>query len=314
MIIIRLVLISLLAAAPAFAQVLPDRNLVTDPLADRTLDTAGRTWLNGARFVAEFGRYVPGDGDHRWNAKLGGIAEIVRWDSSANISIIGTMEVVVDPHNDITFNPRAIFWEEGLVAGFRVTPTSVFQAGYVHRCKHDIDNLELLERGESQQRTLIYSGLMTRLLFEPRAIVENDWRVDFSGWLRNDFFLHLLDSRIDVATRDDGRSIESLVDALTIGARMSARPAATWRIEAAVHGTFGLFGARTGFIERFSEMSLVASTLHAELGFSAFNPHGSAFTIFARFEHYDDAGIASSPSRSNNTLVGVRLNDVRGIW
>ncbi|HVK38079.1 MAG TPA: hypothetical protein VNA88_06085, partial [Candidatus Kapabacteria bacterium] len=101
---------------PVAAQVLPDRHVQLDPLADHALDTLGTTWLNGARLYAEFARNTPGDADHRWVARTGGVAELVRWDSSASLMIVGTMEVVIDPNNDITFNPRAIFWEEGLMA------------------------------------------------------------------------------------------------------------------------------------------------------------------------------------------------------
>ena len=56
-----------------------------------------------------------------------------------------------------TFNPRAIFWEEGVLAGFRLDEGIALQAGYIHRCKHDIDNLEITARGREEQRTLIYN-------------------------------------------------------------------------------------------------------------------------------------------------------------
>ena len=297
------------------AQVLPDRVVILDPLGDPTRDTAGYTWLNGAHMYAEFSRYLPGDSNHRWSARLGGVAELVRWDSSADISIIGTMEIVMDPLNDISFNPRAIFWEEGLVAGFRLGDGIGLQAGYVHRCKHDIDNLEITLRGRREQRTLIYSGLLTRVLFRRRPIVDGAWRVDVSGAVRNDFFMHLLDDRIDIETRGRGNDIEALVDALNIVGRIEARPRdARWRLQASANFMASVFGATPGFSERFSNAVVLGSLPYVELGFALVNPRGSTFAIFVRNESYRDGGVASIPEAANITMLGVRIGDTRAVW
>ena len=301
---------------PVAAQVLPDRHVQLDPLADHALDTLGTTWLTGARLYAEFARNTPGDADHRWVARTGGVAELVRWDSSASLMIVGTMEVVIDPNNDITFNPRAIFWEEGLMAGFGLTRDVSLQAGYIHRCKHDIDNLEIVEldRGR-EQRTLIYSGVITRLLVRDAAIVRGDWAITGSGSVRNDFFLHLLDDRRDGATRGVGLDFESMIDALTLSGRIEAGPAgAPWRVHATAAVMATAFGAERGFSERFGDVTILGSVPFVELGIDLVNPVGSTFTLFARGEWQRDAGIRSRPTGASLAMIGVRLSDTRGIW
>lgn len=311
-----IVLLLLLLGSPAVSQVLPDRIVTLDPLADHSLDTSGTSWLNGARLYAEFSRYTSGDDDHRWNARIGGVAEMIRWDSTADISIVGTMEVVVDPNNDIAFNPRAIYWEEGLLAGVRLAGDLSLQAGYVHRCKHDIDNLEIVElTGRREQRTLIYSGLLTRLSARELRLVERPWALTAATALRNDLFLHLLDDRRDGETRGVGTDVEALVDALSLTARLDAGPAGgRWRLRASVSLMATALGAERGFAERFDDITILGSVPFAELGIELFNPNGSAFTLYVRGEWQRDSGVRSVPTSASLGLIGVRVSDARWMW
>jgi hypothetical protein len=302
-----LALVATIVAA-AHAQILPDRFVVLDPLADHSLDTSGFTWLNDARLHAEFIRYAGGDADHRWNAKTGGVVEALRWDSTADIGIVGTMEVVVDPNNDITFNPRAIIWEEGVLAGFALGHDIALQAGYIHRCKHDIDNLEILARGRSEQRTLIYSGIITRLVVRRIGLTSGSWDVVASGNVRNDLFLHLLDDRLDAATRGAGDSYEAMIDALSLAARIDASPGgARWRLYAMAGVMATAQGAASGFTERFADVTLLGSVPYLELGIDLFNPRGSAFCLFLRGEWQRDAQIRSVPTTAHLFGIGVRI-------
>jgi hypothetical protein len=306
----------LFACASADAQVLPDRIVVLDPLSDHSLDTAGFTWLNGARLYAEFARYTSGDVDHAWNAKTGGVVEVLRWDSSANVTLVGTMEVVVDPNNDITFNPRAIFWEEGVLAGIGLGHDVALQAGYIHRCKHDIDNLEILEGGGSkQQRTLIYSGVLTRLLVRHLSIGDGAWSVAASGAVRNDLFLHLLDDRLASDARGVGDDIEAMIDAISLTARVDAGPRdARWRVHALASAMATLQGSTPGFSDRFDDMTILGSMPFAEIGIDLFNPTGSAFTLYLRGEWQRDAGVGPTPTSASLMSIGVRVGDARGVW
>jgi hypothetical protein len=314
--LLHLVAAAALAATPLAAQVLPDRIVVLDPMSDRSLDTAGFTWLNGARLYAEFARYTPGDRDHRWNAKTGGVVEVLRWDSTANVTIIGTMEVVVDPNNDIAFNPRAIFWEEGVLVTVapRLEYVPPIQIGYVHRCKHDIDNLEILVGGgPREQRTLIFSGILVRMLLRETPLVTGDWIVSASGSLRLDRYLHRLDDRLDPDARLVGNDIEEMVQSSTLTARINVQPAgARWRAHLLASGMLTEHGADRD--RDTDELELDASLPFVELGFDLFNPAGSSFTIFLRYEHQRDAGIGSIPTSASLTMLGVRVADMKWIW
>lgn len=298
-------------------QIIPDRITILDPLADTSLDTAGTTWLPGGVLLAEFARYSSGSGDdHRWNAKTGGYMEIVRVDSLWSVAAVGTMELVADPQNDITFNPRAIFWEEGLLASRRLGTGSALQFGYIHRCKHDIDNLEIqIVRGVAEQRTLIYSGLVTRYLMRPRAIENDLLPLELGGALRNDFFLHLLDSRIRKDAENVGLDIESLVDAASLTLRADIRPNGK-RYGAHLSGSvmMSLFGRQRGFTERFNAIRILGSIPFLELGFDIFNPQGGSFTLFARGEWQRDAGVRTRPEAKNLFMVGIRMGNARTIW
>jgi hypothetical protein len=304
-----LLLMMLLSSTTMIAQNLPDRTVVLDPLARMGDDTAAFVFLGGTHLYAEFGRYDNASGDgHRWNAKTGGFFEVARWDSSTSIAFVGTTEVVMDPLNDIAFNPRAIFWEEGVVGTFALGDDGLrLQAGYVHRCKHDIDNLEIrLIREQDQQRTLIYSGLMTRLILPPLRLLDGPAGLSATGNIRNDFFMHLLDSRLP--DQDVGRNLETLIDALNLGARLDLELPGG-RIGGHLAASFMLTfaGRERGFSERFSDVALLGSLPFAELGLDFVNPRGGSLTLFLRGEWQRDDGIAAEPKAGRLVLFGVRV-------
>lgn len=297
-----------LLALPAFAQNLPDRVVTLDPLARRVEDTSAFVFLAGTHLYAEFGQYDKASGEgHRWNAKSGGYFEVARWDSSASIAFVGTTEVVMDPLNDIAFNPRAIFWEEGLISTFALGDGWRLQGGYVHRCKHDIDNLEIrLLRERDEQRTLIYSGLMTRLILPSLPLLDGPIRLSASGTVRNDFFMHLLDSRLPA--QNVGRNLETLIDALNLGARFDLKLPGG-RIGAHLAGDFmlTLAGEKPGFSERFSGITALGSLPFLEFGVDFINPRGGSLALFVRGEWQRDDGILAEPSPARLVLFGVRV-------
>ena len=295
------------------AQNLPDRIVILDPLGDTTLNSDGFTLLPGTRLYGEFGYYTDGTEDqtHRWNAKMGGYAEFARWDSTWSIALVGTMEVIVDPLNDISFNPRAIFWEEGLTISTR-TPWSSndgLQFGYTHRCKHDIDNIEVFDReGGYEQRTLIYSGPFLRFLDRPTKIIEGP--IDFyaGSGLRLDYFVHTLDNRWDSETAALQPNVEDLIGSLTASVRIEGRFKNEWL---GFHGSGSYMLSLTSPDE---ETTLHGNTPFAEFGLDFYNPTGSAFTVFARGEWQRDASILMEPKSVSLVLLGVRASSFGGMW
>ncbi len=293
------------------AQNLPDRILVLDPLGDTTVGTEGFILLPSAKLYGEFARYSNGSGsDHRWNAKLGGYAEFARWDSSWSVGLVGTMEVIIDPQNDIAFNPRAIFWEEGIMASARLGQQSALQFGYIHRCKHDIDNLEIFAfRNEWEQRTQIFSGLMTRWLLRPRPLIEGAWSLYGGLALRNDFFLHLFDEDLDTI------NLNRLIDAFTVTGRLDLRHGdAPWGLHLNGSGMLTLYGEGEEFSDRFKGITPYIDAPFLELGADIFNPKGMSFTVFMRGEWQRDGGIRSEPTRTDLLLFGIRAANFGSMW
>lgn len=293
------------------AQNLPDRTVVLDPLADTTVGTNGFILLPATRMYGEFARYSNTSGsDHRWNAKMGGYVEFARQDSTWSVGMVGTMEVIVDPQNDIAFNPRAIFWEEGLMGSLRLGTHSALQLGYIHRCKHDIDNLEIYAiRNEWEQRTLIYSGLMTRWLLRPRPLLRGSWNLRGGLALRNDWFLHLHDAQ------DSALNLNRLLDAFTVTGRLELhKQNAPWMLHLTGNGMLSFYGEDEGFPERFSGVTSYLDVPFLEFGVDIFNPRGMSFTAFVRGEWQRDGGLTYVPTETNLLLFGIRAASFGSMW
>ncbi|MCB0712872.1 MAG: hypothetical protein KDD67_11130 [Ignavibacteriae bacterium] len=295
------------------SQNLPDRIVTLDPLGDTTVQSDGFTLLPGARLYGEFARYGNGVGaTHRWNAKMGGYSEFARWDSSWSISIVGTMEVLVDSTNDIEFNPRAIFWEEGLMIATSAPWSSdeSIQFGYTHRCKHDIDNVERITSTDKlPQRTLIYSGPFLRILHRPVKLIDGPLDIYAGASLRFDYFVHTLDTRWGVSDAEEELSLEDLVGETTATLRLEGRFSNGW---------LGLHGSGSYMLSLLSPENdrtyLEAKSPFAEFGLDFYNPRGAAFTIFTRGEWQRDAGILSTPTPASLLLFGIRASSFRGMW
>ncbi len=299
------------------AQNFPDRIVLMDPLAVQIDDTTGFIWMPSTKLYAEFGRYSDGSGlNHQWNARLGGFVEFARWDSTWSIAAMGTMEVIMDPLNNIKFNPRAIFWEEGAIASARLTPSGVLQFGYMHRCKHDIDNLEIeRERGITAQRTVIYSSILTRYLWRPQVLIDGNIQLSGSFAVRNDFFTHLLDDYNGTDSTEPGINYDWLADAVTLTGRLDIRPRDV-NVGLHLNGSFmlALYGEDEGFSGRFSNVTALGSLPFLELGLDFFNPRGGSFTLFARGEWQKDGAIAPVPTPAKLFLFGVRTSDFQSMW
>jgi hypothetical protein len=141
-----------------YSQRMIERMVSFNPLFNERNNAGGEiSWINTISGWGEFGGYLHnGDGNHGWYQKLGGFAEFFRISDKQSLSLLSNIEFIADPHNDINFNPRAIYWEEAILYSFR-TGKDFWQIGYYHRCKHDIDNLDL-----GFERSLIYGSIHGR--------------------------------------------------------------------------------------------------------------------------------------------------------
>lgn len=113
-------------------------------------------WFPDFSGWAEFGKFAfEKDTSHEYHHQLGAVMEMARWGNNS-IGFSTQVEFIYDPNNEIDFNPRSIFWEEGIVYT-RDQGDHRLQLQYMHRCKHDIDNLEL-----GHERVTINASLGSR--------------------------------------------------------------------------------------------------------------------------------------------------------
>ena len=218
----------------------------------------------------------------------------------------------MDPLNDIEFNPRAIFWEEGLlIATDGPIDQSSLQFGYTHRCKHDIDNFEVFAtRGEREQRTLIFSGPFLRLLRRPVHLtrIGEIGTLTLGGALRADYYVHLLDDRIYSGTTSDSASLEDLIASSSLSARIGLDFDGTIL---GLHLAGAVQSSLRGGPEPSSGLDVLMSW--AELALDLRNPTGMTFSIYARTEHQRDAAIRVTPAPAHLLSLGVRGAGI-GMW
>ncbi len=147
------------------AQIKPSRSVFNEPL-DKLLPPGA---VADAWFAAEAfrggGSY---EGDQDWQFRLHGYIEPYRFGDDSLATVTTSLqfhhELTANPYNDLGFNPRTARWEEQLLVHVRLAPFTI-QAGWFHRCKHEIDNSERPDdvadpTYEPTRRALIVSGPM----------------------------------------------------------------------------------------------------------------------------------------------------------
>jgi len=296
---IAISIVLLLPVVAARAQLLPDRNVVFAPLSGNA--GAGTHLLAGADLYGEFCRTLRGDDDHRWSARVGGSANIVRIDSSFSLDMLGMTEIIIDPNNDIAFNPRAIFWEEGIVATLRATDRIDLQLGFSHRCKHDIDNLET-----ELERTLIYSSVYGRVLTRRLPVAA---RVSLRGALRLDSYLYRLDSRSTSKAAGVPPDIEHLVGSGALTLRLDWQP---WSTPLALALT--ATGGGSLFTVEQNGVALLSNTSALDLAIVSEQPGAGTAALFVRWEYRRDNGIQPLPTPAALAWIGVRIGATDRMW
>src|SRR5204863_1934099 len=146
-----------------------------------------------------------------WSITTGGIIQFVEWPNSS-IFMQGDFEVLADTHNDIAFNPRSIFWTEGFVFQYRL-PDIELQGGYIHRCRHNIDNLDNDEIGAHERRTLIYGSAMLRGIMRDISLIG----MQGTFWAQLDQYLIKQDTRLPDTALPRTTDIEKLNTSLSFG-------------------------------------------------------------------------------------------------
>lgn len=211
--LLLLVFVSAAVAGP----IVPSRSFILAPKFRDTKDTT-----KCAKYLRQnglWGNLARGFGstDERfaWSMSFGGIIQFVEGENSM-FYLQGDADVLSDNHNDIGFNPRAIFWTEGLVYGLRLDSTNELHLGYIHRCKHDIDNLDKQVVAANEERTLIYGSLMGKYVARDFQFIE----MNTSTSAQLDMYLYKQDYRYPFELTDSGASVTDLNFSLELSAKV----------------------------------------------------------------------------------------------
>ncbi len=269
------------------AQRLIERSMILNPLAHPSVDIKGDdyAWFTQVGGWASFGSYgLYGDDNHQWYQHLGAYVEMYRRGDHSSIAVTTQIEFIADPHNDINFSPRAIFWEEGIVYSRRIR-NSFLQFGYYHRCKHDIDNLEI-----GEERAMVFGSFLTRFI------------VPFSIGSRDDALLAL---QYDQYTITWERRIPSEFDGISYEWSelfSSLKLNIAWQRSIGTNTNLHLDGYSMGTF--LKDDFLMNGKVRAEIGTSS-DIGDVRFGV--HMEHLGDSGISVRPTAVTLLGVGIRI-------
>ncbi len=159
-----LALLLVFAASVATSQVRVSRSWYHDIIRQPAPSGPIPALAGGIEMFRSFGSL---GNEQAWQFRLHAVAELyrftdstdpVQWSTSAEFH----HELTANPYSQISFNPRTARWEEQVLVHMATT-AATFRAGWIHRCKHEIDNLEgsselAPDLSNRTQRTLIFTG------------------------------------------------------------------------------------------------------------------------------------------------------------
>jgi hypothetical protein len=294
-----------LLSVSVWAQRFPDRWIAFDPLRDTTdrIPSDQIRWMHSSAGWGEFGGYIlDRDAEHAWLQRLGALIELARIGEHTSIAFTTEIEFIANPDNNIRFNPRAVFWQEGLLVTV-ARGDHRWQLGYYHRCKHDVDNLSI-----GRERSLIYGSLLARYLV---PFTHDQWVG--VGVLRGDLFTIRQDDR--TPPFDDG--------SMPNHTRLIGSLGASLHLQRPIVGSLlGLYTSSwltvTGFRAATDATAIINRPRQATLqgGVAA----GIAITGHAHFrigvawEYLADTGINPRPEHAHLVSLTISIVNPKALW
>lgn len=292
----------------AAAQRFPERFISMNPLGARQADVAEGEWrwMASVQGWGGFAHYpASSDPEHAWQQTLGAWVELLRIGNSASLTFAGNIEFVANPDNDINFNPRAVMWEEGLFYSW-LSGESVWQVGYFHRCKHDVDNLDY-----GIQRSLIYGSFSGKLLHPLRMLHPDSTDAMLS--LRLDVFSARLDDETPDREEERPRNFNRLLGAMGAALHLRGKlPPKQLGWYAHARGGLSLFSDKEGFGNRFTSIAGAHVNGGAEIGISI--EGGAHFQIGLGWEYLSDIEILPGTVHSHLLSLGFRVLNPAAAW
>ena len=300
------------AAAPpaAHAQLYAHRTLVPVPLDDTTRAIG---FLPGIDYFADIQRSSGSAGDDRaWGIRLAATAEFWRVGRATSILVSAADEVAANGHKDGGFNPRGISWELGLAVVHRFAAFD-WQLGFLHICRHEIDNTDHPRIQETPpdyvptERTMSANGPRLSFILRPAELASiAGRRVTVRGVVAGESYHH----------KWDGRTAGDTTASMAFDSWMQARGAASGavRIEAEVwrRSTIFVRGSGIGIFFRSAPGLPVSSPVRGnhriEAGWRA-PGSGAAVELYLAREHLFDDIMMPDPRPSRMTGIGLRLSE-----
>lgn len=296
-----------LLVTPLYGQRFPDRWMTLNPLMFQTEGNSntGWSWMHSNSGWGEFGGYrLVRDHEHAWIQRLGGYIELFRISESSSFAFLGTIEFIANAKNDIRFNPRAMFWEEGFLFTQK-TGASFWQIGYMHRCKHDIDNVIL-----GRERSLIFGSVQGKYIV-PFALAERSTIGLFA--LRADLYTIRQDDRRPSVFSSYLPQAKSML--ATLGASLHVRtslPVRPLGLYGTVWSALNFYGNKQ---EIFLNIDRVNSILfQGGIGGGIAIEGNAHLRLGISYEYLSDTGINPFPEDANLLSIGVTMIPSGAIW
>lgn len=249
----------------------------------------------------EISRYIPGltDDEHNYDVRSGLYVELLRWADSYDLAFQTDVELVANPDSIIGFNPRAFFWDESLSAGASLGGF-VLDGGYTHRCKHDIENLDILySEGEERSRVMIYDSVFLRGTTVPFRPFECFRTSSVVIACKVDYFTVIMDDRkwslaLSKSELDKG-SAEELVSSAEADLIVTFFKA----------GHMALRG-KSAVVQSILSGGLFEYDSLGELS-ADIDGKGGTLSFYLRYEHQYDICINPYPQEADLIMAGIRV-------
>lgn len=281
----------LFSYATSFAgPIFPSRCIILAP-EFRTDTSKGALFLRQHGVWGNIAHGFGSTGDrYGWSVATGAVIQFVEWEHSS-IFMQGDFEVLADTHNNISFNPRGIFWTEGFVFADKIGQTEL-QGGYIHRCRHEIDNLDNNVIGAHEERTLIYGSAMLRGIWRDLGLL------GFQGsfWAQADEYLIKEDTRTPDTIQPRSTDIAKLNTSLSIGAKLDLLSLGDIKFYARISETIAAYDSYKTFTH--DDRSEIGIELSGE---------ALAMNIFFGSESFQDDLNRPMPVNSSFSYIGFRF-------
>lgn len=242
-------------------------------------------------FWAEMQKGFLSEGDAmNSNIRFGGLMSFFRW-KNTSLDFNLAFELTADPYNEILFNPRSARWQEEL---FLIDKNflGTFKYGFMHRCKHEIDNYDPDDAADADPtyRIMLSSG-------------------PFVSWIKNyktKNWNNSFEFRADnILLKGDYRDPEN--ELLPNWNDLFGELSATTLNELRVTKVSEIY-LRNWFNSMLFTNS-IEFNIRSELGIK-FKQKANSMKIYVAYEHLYDDFMMNFPRESNVIYIGFRGSDL----